>query len=171
MPAKLFERIPYILVDSRDDVRAFLGYRHVTGIKEWNPAEKAQYIAQLIEKGKLTYDQVMRKIGSKTPTVRQNYFTYRLLLQMEGDEDISVEHVEEKFSVLYLSLRTTGCVSIFRSTSKQSLVRRFDRCPAPGWRRCGTSPSGSSVTRKARRLFGTLAKSTISAQSSKAERP
>jgi hypothetical protein len=27
---------------------------------------------------------------------------------MEGDEKISVEHVEEKFSVLYLSLRTKG---------------------------------------------------------------
>ncbi len=106
--AKLFERIPYIVVDSRDDVRAFLGYRHVTGIQEWNPAEKAQYIAHLIEKGGMTYNQVMRKIGSKTPTVRQNYITYRLLLQMEGDEEISVEQVEEKFSVLYLSLRTNG---------------------------------------------------------------
>jgi ParB-like chromosome segregation protein Spo0J len=105
---KLFERIPYIIVDSREDIRAFLGFRHVTGIQEWNPAEKAQYIAQLIEKGEMTYEQVMRKIGSKTPTVRQNYITYRLLLQMEGDEEISVEHVEEKFSVLYLSLRTNG---------------------------------------------------------------
>jgi len=107
-PEKLFTRIPYILVDSRDDVRAFLGFRHVTGIKEWNPAEKAQYIAHLIEKGKMTYDQVMRQIGSKTPAVRQNYITYRLLLQMEGDEQISIEKVEEKFSVLYLSLRTNG---------------------------------------------------------------
>jgi len=104
----LFTRIPYILADSRDDVRAFLGYRHVTGIKEWDPAEKAQYIAQLIEKDGMTYEQVMRKIGSKTPTVRRNYITYRLLLQMEGDEEISVESVEERFSVLFLSLRTNG---------------------------------------------------------------
>ena len=107
-PAKLFTRIPYTLVDSRDDVQAFLGFRHVTGIKEWKPAEKAQYIARLIEQGNLTYEHVMRKIGSKTPTVRQNYITYRLLLQMENQEDISVEQVEEKFSVLYLSLRTAG---------------------------------------------------------------
>lgn len=108
VPTKLFDRIPYIIVDSRDDVRAFLGFRHVTGIMEWHPAEKAQYIAHLIEKDKMTYDHVMRKIGSKTPTVRQNYITYRLLLQMEGDRDISVEDVEERFSVLYLSLRTNG---------------------------------------------------------------
>jgi len=50
----------------------------------------------------------MRKIGSKTPAVRQHYISYRLLLQMEDQEDISLKHVEEKFSVLYLSLRTVG---------------------------------------------------------------
>lgn len=106
--ADLFKRVPYIEVDSRKDVEAFLGFRHVTGIKEWKPAEKAEYIAKLIEGSKLTYAQVMRKIGSKTPTVRQNYISYRLLLQMENQEKISIEHVEDKFSVLFLSLRTEG---------------------------------------------------------------
>lgn len=107
-PAELFEHVPYIEVDTRKDVEAFLGFRHVTGIKEWKPAEKAEYIARLIEDSKLSYAQVMRKIGSKTPTVRQNYISYRLLLQMENQEKISVEHVEDKFSVLFLSLRTDG---------------------------------------------------------------
>lgn len=104
----LFDAIPYIEVDDRADVDAFLGFRHVTGIKEWAPAEKAEYIAKLIEANGLTYEQVMRKIGSKTPTVRQNYISYRLLLQMEEEEDISLEEVEQKFSVLFLSLRTEG---------------------------------------------------------------
>jgi hypothetical protein len=103
------EQIPYIMQPSRKAVRAYLGYRHVTGIKEWNPAEKAEYIAQLIEEEKLTYDQVRKRIGSKLPTVRQNYISYRLLLQMEGNaEEIDVRKVEERFSVLYLSLRTKG---------------------------------------------------------------
>ena len=106
-PTDLFDHVPYIEVASRKDVEAFLGFRHVTGIKEWKPAEKAEYIAKLIEGG-LSYAQVMRKIGSKTPTVRQNYISYRLLLQMEDQEKISVEHVEDKFSVLFLSLRTDG---------------------------------------------------------------
>jgi hypothetical protein len=106
-PQALFRRVPYIEVDSRDDVEAFLGFRHVTGIKEWKPAEKAEYIAKLIERG-ATYREVMRKIGSKTPTVRQNYISYRLLLQMEGVEDVATDEVEERFSVLFLSLRTEG---------------------------------------------------------------
>jgi hypothetical protein len=35
------KEIPYILKKSRKEVRAYIGYRHVTGIKEWYPAEKA----------------------------------------------------------------------------------------------------------------------------------
>jgi hypothetical protein len=101
--------IPYILKESRKEVRAYIGYRHVTGIKEWPPAEKAEYIAQLIEDEKLTYEQVRKRIGSKVPTVRQNYISYRLLLQMENKSDkIDVSRVEGRFSVLYLSLRTRG---------------------------------------------------------------
>jgi hypothetical protein len=106
---KRLERIPYILEPNRRSVQSYLGFRHVTGIKEWKPAEKAQFIAHLIEDENLDYEQVRRRIGSKLPTVRQNYISYRLLLQMEGSEDeVDIEKVEDRFSVLYLSLRTQG---------------------------------------------------------------
>lgn len=108
IPPALFEKVPYLVADSRDEVDAFLGFRHVTGIKEWKPAEKAEFIAKLIEKRKMSYEEVRKRIGSKTPTVRQHYISYRLLIQMEDNEDIALEKVEQKFSVLYLSLRTEG---------------------------------------------------------------
>lgn len=108
-PARdFFDSIPYIEVGDRNQVSAYLGFRHVTGIKEWKPAEKAQYIARLIEEENLSYDEVRRKIGSKTPTVRQHYISYRLLLQMDEHEEVDIDRVEDKFSVLYLSLRTAG---------------------------------------------------------------
>jgi hypothetical protein len=108
VPKTLFTDVPYIQVDSRKDVAAYLGFRHVTGIKEWNPAEKAEFIAKLIDDDSLSYEEVSKKIGSKAPTVRQHYISFRLLLQMEQQDDVSVEAVEQKFSVLYLSLRTQG---------------------------------------------------------------
>ncbi len=107
-PRLLFDEIPYLMVDSRKDIVAFLGFRHVTGIKEWNPAEKAEYISKLIEEERMSYIEVCRKIGSKSSTVRLHYISYRLLLQMEDQEDIDLKAVEEKFSVLYLSLRSEG---------------------------------------------------------------
>ena len=104
--ARLFQRVPYILLDSRSEVDTFLGFRHVTGIKEWAPPEKAQFIAKLIEENGLSYREVMRQIGSKTETVKRNYVAFCILEQMEDLEGIDIQKVETKFSVLFLSLRS-----------------------------------------------------------------
>jgi non-ribosomal peptide synthetase component E (peptide arylation enzyme) len=77
-PAELFESVPYVTCDSREDVTAFLGFRHVTGIKQWNSDEKAAYIAKLVQSG-MSYQEVARKIGSKTPTVRKHFIAFRTL--------------------------------------------------------------------------------------------
>lgn len=107
-PLDLFTKIPYFKVDSREEIGAFLGFRHVTGIKQWEPAEKAEFIARLIDK-RMNYAEIMRRIGSKTSTVRQNYIAYRILLQIEDSVDgFSSEDAEGRFSVMYLSLRTQG---------------------------------------------------------------
>ena len=101
--------VPYIEMPDRRSVQSYLGFRHVTGIKEWSPAEKSQYIAHLIEEEGLSYDQVRRRIGSKAPTVRQHYVAYKLLLQMEDETNtIDLSKVEDRFSVLYRSVRTPG---------------------------------------------------------------
>lgn len=108
-PSDLFTKVPYILVDSREDVQAFLGFRHVTGIKQWDADEKAGFIAKLIDEQGLSYEQVMRKIGSKTPTVRQHYIAYRLLLQIEDSvEDFDPRLADGRFTILYMSVQTEG---------------------------------------------------------------
>lgn len=105
----LFTKIPYILVGSRQEIESFLGFRHVTGIKEWRPAEKAQFITKLIDERGLSYEEAMRRIGSQTRTVRQLYIAYRLLLQIEDSvEDVSEEDIEGRFSVMYLSIDKQG---------------------------------------------------------------
>jgi len=104
----LFDKIPYLTIDQRSDVDEYLGFRHVTGIEEWHPAEKAAYIAKLIDARGMAYEEVMRKIGSKTNTVRQHYIAYRLFLQMQEAEVLPDTGVENRFSVMYLSLRTPG---------------------------------------------------------------
>lgn len=106
---ELFRDVPYLLAASRKEVRAYLGFRHVSGIKQWDPPEKAAFIAKMVDEDKLSYEQVMRRIGSKVEPVRRNYIAYRVLMQMkEHDDKIDVPKVEGKFSVLFLSLRGRG---------------------------------------------------------------
>ncbi|RKU36059.1 hypothetical protein C6496_14305 [Candidatus Poribacteria bacterium] len=108
IPKKIFNYIPYILIDSRQEVEAFLGFHHnVTGIKHWIPEQKAQYITQLIDECGMRYEEVVRKIGSNASNkVQEYYISCRLLLQMEEClEDFSLEDTKFRFSILYLSLR------------------------------------------------------------------
>lgn len=103
---ELFLNIPYILADSRADVIAYLGFRHVTGIKQWDPTQKAEFIANMIDDMGMSYDSVRKQIGMRVDTVRRNYVAYRMLKQMETlDIEVSEEGVERRFSVLFLSLR------------------------------------------------------------------
>lgn len=108
-PDGLFTKVPYILVESREEIQSFLGFRHVTGIKEWDADEKAFFIAKLIDEQNMTYQQVMRKIGSTTPAVRRHYIAYRVLLQIEENvEDYDKGRADESFAILYMTLDTVG---------------------------------------------------------------
>ena len=105
----LFTRIPYILADSRADVIAYLGFRHVTGIKEWDPTQKAKFIASMIDDMGMSYDSVRKQIGMQTDTVRRNYIAFRIVKQMDSLEiEVSIQGVESRFSVLFLALREEG---------------------------------------------------------------
>jgi hypothetical protein len=105
---ELFTNLPVLEADSRDDVLAYLGFRHVTGIKEWRPAEKAEFISTLVDEKKLTFREVARQIGSRSDTVRQNYLAFKMLLQMEEMEGFDWSEVESRFSLLFLSIRSEG---------------------------------------------------------------
>ena len=104
---RLFRAVPVLFVDSRRDIDEFLGFRHVTGIKQWAPAEKAQFIDMLLLEREYSYVGVMRKIGSQTPAVKQLFLAYRLLLQIEdnlSEDELPKEQLEDRFSLLYSSL-------------------------------------------------------------------
>lgn len=130
-PDALFDDVPFILYPERDDVDSFLGFRHVTGIKEWAPPEKAQFIAKLIDDKGLSYRDVMRRIGSKTETVERNYIAYSILLQMGETEGLSVEEVEKRFSVLFLSLRSRQVQIFLGVDTKFGIEPQEVRPPVP----------------------------------------
>lgn len=66
--------LPAIIFSSRDDILDYLGYRHVTGVKEWDPLAKARYLSQLVARAvargdTLTTQQLARRIGSRADYV------------------------------------------------------------------------------------------------------
>lgn len=106
VPRELFDRVPYIQVDTREAIETFQGFRHTTGIKNWYPLEKTRYVGNLIDEQGMTYKEVALKIGSYTTVVRHHYISYRLVLQIEDSlDEFSFEDADSQFSMLYHLLR------------------------------------------------------------------
>lgn len=42
------EKLPVIVRDTRAEILPYLGFRHITGVKQWEPLSKARYIEQLL---------------------------------------------------------------------------------------------------------------------------
>lgn len=77
------KEVPVIVYQERDDVLDYLGYRHITGVKDWGSLEKARYLKQLYE----------RHIGQNSKDI------YRILAKMIGSRS---DYVEKLICALFL---------------------------------------------------------------------
>lgn len=110
---EMFTSVPFVQYPDRRSVDAYLGFRHVTGVKQWEPQEKATFIAHLIDQRGYDYTETAKLIGSYGEYVRRNYIAYHLLNRAEEliDDDQAIQALDrarDDFSVFFLSLREDG---------------------------------------------------------------
>lgn len=43
------KKLPCIIYENREDVLRYIGYRHITGVKEWDSLSKAKYLKELCD--------------------------------------------------------------------------------------------------------------------------
>ena len=96
--------VPILEYEERGEITPYLGFRHITGVMQWRPYQKARYICQLVESNELTFPQIARIIGSRSPTVREHYIAYTLVRQARDQMAIDTSFAEEAFGVLRRSL-------------------------------------------------------------------
>ncbi len=73
------------------------GIRNVSGIKEWDAYQKAQYINDLIGKGK-NPGQISKMIGMSVRDINRYYKTYSVMNQFKKDEEYSSSWKHSFFS-------------------------------------------------------------------------
>lgn len=81
---RALEEVPVLYVDSRDEIWAYLGFRHISGPKEWSPAAKARYVSMRIDEVAKTdpehcFKIVGKEIGSNAGGARNMYIQYAVL--------------------------------------------------------------------------------------------
>lgn len=77
--------LPVVEAEDVDDVAAFLGFRHISGLKRWNAEAKARWLFKQVEdradsaSARGVFYDVGRQVGSNARGVRSSYVAYGLL--------------------------------------------------------------------------------------------
>jgi hypothetical protein len=93
--------VPAFLFTARTDILAYLGYRHVTGVKSWGTLPKAKYLHELLELDhskqglKEKCKSLARQIGSKGDYVLRLLTSYQLYLILEKNKFFKIPNLSE----------------------------------------------------------------------------
>jgi len=105
--------IPVVVRETREEVLPYLGFRHITGIKQWEPLAKARYIAQIFftTNDKLSlqerYSEVARIIGSRSNYIKRSLESLEIYKVIRDKGFFEIEGLDEdsiKFAVLSTAL-------------------------------------------------------------------
>jgi hypothetical protein len=102
-----FVEIPAIEVESEDEARSYIGFKHINGSNKWNSFAKAKYVTKWFLDG-CSIPEIAGKVGDTNQTVR-NLIGGMLVLNQAEDSDLF--QIDERtkpgpfgFSHLYTAL-------------------------------------------------------------------
>ena len=78
------ERVPVLVEADRSSVIATIGYRHISGIKAWEPYQQARYVADRIDQDGLSPKEVAELTGVSETQVRSKYRNFGIVKAAEA---------------------------------------------------------------------------------------
>ena len=93
------ETLPVFIVESREEVANYLGFRHVSGVKQWPVIAKARYLFGLFHTRRWTgdvYRQLAKEIGSKSVYVRRLIVGYFIFQYIEQHSYFDLDYLTEE---------------------------------------------------------------------------
>ena len=114
-PGKEVVTLPTLEVDDPDEFSAYLGFRHISGLRTWGAGEKARYLWQQVNMSKAEdpFYAVGKTVGSNSRGVRNAYIAWGLLTRArEGGAVRSTDHVRsDRFGVWTRALGTANVLA------------------------------------------------------------
>ena len=114
--------IPALIFEEESEIIDYLGYRHITGVKQWTPLAKARYLDKLFKARKGIKDidekyKILANItGSKKHYTKRMHTTFRVFELVESKDFYSIQGVNEdtiEFSNLNDALTKFSYISSF----------------------------------------------------------
>jgi len=104
------EQLPVVIFDRREEVVSYLGYRHITGVKAWDPVSKARYLYEIFQthtdpndSPETRYKVAARAIGSRANFVKRTLTGLALFNAIDQKNYFGIEELDDRslaFSLL-----------------------------------------------------------------------
>lgn len=126
--------VPVIIYPKREDVLLYLGYRHITGVDQWDSLAKARYLTQLantihVQDYQDKLKSLAKIIGSRKDYVHKLLLGYQLYKVIEDNNFYRIEGLNEEafdFSVLTTATSYKG-ISNFLGIDEESFENTSDK--------------------------------------------
>ena len=89
----------YSGTDSDDISWILQGIRHIGGIRNWEPAQRAKLVADQIENGSASFTEAGQKFGLSARAVGRLYRSFKALEQMRQDDEYGKKARNDYFSL------------------------------------------------------------------------
>lgn len=104
--------LPTIEFPNSEDIQAYLGYRHITGVQPWDSLAKAKYLKRILRSLKetdpqLQYRSLAKIIGSRADHVKLLLTGLKVYEKIEEQGFFGIKDLDEKsikFGVLYTAI-------------------------------------------------------------------
>jgi hypothetical protein len=96
--------VPVRQYKTRQDLIEYLGFRHVSGLMQWEAEAKARFVYELISNYGYGFDQVARTIGSRSDAIRRQFIAWGAVEQARK-AGVDVSQAVQRFGVLYRALQ------------------------------------------------------------------
>ena len=98
--------IPVVVLKDRAAATPIIGFRHISGILQWQPFAQARYVAGLVDDEGMTFSEVAHMIGIDKTRVG-NLYRDQAIAQQARDLGLETGPLEESFSLLTVAMNTT----------------------------------------------------------------
>ena len=98
------EKIPALIAENKDEVQKYLGFRHITGVKNWKALEKGRYLNQLrnsllTDNSSLNFTELAKElaaaIGSRSDYVRRVLVAYDLYIHIDENDFFGIDGLND----------------------------------------------------------------------------
>ena len=97
--------VPVVLLPNRAAATPIIGFRHISGILQWQPYAQARYIARLVDEEEMSFAEVADMIGIDRTKVG-NLYRDQAIAKQARTLGIETGPLEDAFSLLTVAMST-----------------------------------------------------------------